>query len=153
VPRPVWIGGEAFDARNPASDLEPVHLPLDLNGLSLLSWETDRLEVKPGEVIDLFTYWEIARPVATPLNLFVHVTAPDGKIVAQWDGLDVNSGSLEPSDVFVQRHRLELPGDLPPGPYRISIGAYHPDSGQRLQAQRDDRAVDSIVLGTLTLGK
>ncbi len=153
VLRPVWIGGEAFDARNPAADLEPAHVPLDLNGLSLLSWETDRLEVKPGEVIDLFTYWEMARPVVTPLKLFVHVTAPDGKIVAQWDGLDVNSGTLEPSDVFVQRHRLELPGDLPPGPYRISIGAYHPDSGQRLQAQLDDRAVDSIVLGTLTLEK
>ncbi len=46
-----------------------------------------------------------------------------------------------------------LPGDLPPGPYRISIGAYHPDSGERLQAQLDDRAVDSVVLGTLTLVK
>jgi hypothetical protein len=152
VPRPVWIGGEAFDARDPAGDLEPAHVPLDLNGLSLLSWETDRLEVKPGEVIDLFTYWEIARPVAPPLKLFVHVTAPDGKIVAQWDGLDVNSGTLEPSDVFVQRHRLELPGDLLSGPYRVSIGAYHPDSGQRLQAQLDGaRAMDSIVLGTLTV--
>jgi len=153
VLRPVWIGGEAFDMHNPASDLEPAHLPLDLNGLSLSGWETDRVEVKPGEVIDLFTYWEVARPVAPPLKLFVHVTAPDGKIVAQWDGLDVNIGTLEARDVFVQRHRLELPGDLPPGPYRISIGAYHPDSGGRLQAQLDDRAVDSVVLGTLTLGK
>jgi 4-amino-4-deoxy-L-arabinose transferase-like glycosyltransferase len=153
VPRPVWIGGEAFDARNPASDLEPAHLPLDLSGLSLLGWETDRVEARPGETIDLYTYWEAARPIAPPLKVFVHVTAPDGKIVAQWDGLDVNIGTLDPADVFVQRHRLELPEDLPPGPYRISIGAYHPDSGQRLQAQLDDRAVDSVVLGALTLVK
>jgi hypothetical protein len=65
----------------------------------------------------------------------------------------VNSCTLEAHDVFVQRHRLELPPTLPPGPYRISIGAYHPDSGARLQAQLGDRAVDSVVLGTLTLVK
>jgi hypothetical protein len=153
VPHPVWIGGETFDARNPAGDLEPAHLPLDFNGLSLLGWETDRVEAKPGEMIDLFTYWEATQPVAPPLKLFVHVTTPDGKIVAQWDGLDVNIGTLDPSDVFVQRHRLELPGDLPQGPYRISLGAYHPDSGERMQAQLGDRAADSIVLGALTLAK
>lgn len=151
VLRPVWIGGESFAARIPEGDLEPAHLPLDLNGLSLLSWETGRVEVRPGEVIDLFTYWEVARPVAPPVKLFVHVTTPDGKIVAQWDGLDVNIGALDAHDVFVQRHHLELPGDLPPGPYRISIGAYHPDSGGRLQAQIADQRVDSIVLGTLTV--
>ncbi len=50
VPRPVWIGGEAFDAQNPASDLEPAHLPLDLSGLSLLGWEIDRVEARPGDV-------------------------------------------------------------------------------------------------------
>jgi len=151
--RPVWIGGERFDARSPASDLEPAHLPLDLNGLSLLGWETDRVAVKSGEAIDLFTYWEVAQPIASPLKIFVHVSAPDGKIVAQWDGLDVNVGTLEPHDIFVQRHRIDLPGDLPPGSYRISIGAYHPDSGIRLQAPLGDRAVDSVVLGMLTLVK
>ena len=110
-------------------------LPFELAGLNLLGWETDRLDVKPGTAIDLSTYWEVTQPVAPPLKIFVHVTAPDGKIAAQWDGLDVNVGSLDAGDVFVQRHRLELPGDLPPGPYRISIGAYHPDTGQRLHSE------------------
>jgi len=55
--------------------------------------------------------------------------------------------------VFVQRHRIELPADLPPGPYRISLGAYHPDTGTRLTAQVDGRSVDSVVVGTLTVEK
>jgi 4-amino-4-deoxy-L-arabinose transferase-like glycosyltransferase len=149
--RPVWIGGETFAAQGPEFDLEPAHLPLDLGGLSLLGWETDRVQVKPGAAIDLFTYWEVTQPIPPPLKIFVHVSAPDGRIVAQWDGLDVNISTLEPHDIFVQRHRLDLPADLPPGPYRISIGAYQPDSGARLQAQLSDRVVDSIVLGMLTL--
>ncbi|NTU66094.1 MAG: hypothetical protein HGB05_22490, partial [Chloroflexi bacterium] len=113
------------------------------------------ISVKSGEAIDLFTYWEVAQSIAPPLKFFVHVTAPDGKIVAQWDGLDVNIGSLDAHDIFVQRHRIELPGaqSVPPGSYRISIGAYHPDSGTRLQAPLGDRAVDSVVLGMLTLVK
>jgi hypothetical protein len=149
--RPVWLGGETFDAQGPEVDLEPAHLPLALGGLSLLGWETDRVQVKPGDAIDLFTYWEITQPITPPLKIFVHVSAPDGRIVAQWDGLDVNLGTLEPHDIFVQRQRLELPADLAPGLYRISLGAYHPDTGTRLQTQVGDRAADSVVLGTLTL--
>jgi 4-amino-4-deoxy-L-arabinose transferase-like glycosyltransferase len=151
--RPVWIGGETFSLRSPEGDLEPAQLPLDLSGLNLLGWEADRAEAKPGDVLDLFTYWEVTQPITPPLKIFVHVSAPDGKIVAQWDGLDVNIGTLEAHDFFVQRHRLEFPADLPPGPYRISIGAYRPDSGTRLQAQLGERAVDAVVLGTLTLVK
>jgi 4-amino-4-deoxy-L-arabinose transferase-like glycosyltransferase len=148
---PVWIGDEAFEVRSPEGDLEPAQLPLDLSGLSLLGWETEQVAAEPGEAIDLFTYWKVTQPIAPSLKLFMHVTGPDGKIVAQWDGLDVNIGLLEAHDVFVQRHRLELPADLPPGPYRISIGAYQPDTGQRLKTEFDGRTIDSIVLGLLTV--
>ncbi len=149
--RPVWLGGETFTAQNPTGDLEPASLPFELAGLNLLRWAIDQDTVQSGARIDLFTYWEMSQPAAPPLKIFIHVTAPNGKIIAQWDGLDVNVGSLEARDIFAQRHRLELPADLPPGPYRLSMGAYHPDSGARLKAQLGDRAVDSVVLGMLTV--
>jgi len=151
--RPVWLGSEAFNASNSTRDLEPAPLPFELDRLDLLGWSIDQDMVQRGVPIDLFTYWEMSQPVTAPLKIFVHLTAPDGKIVAQWDGLDVNVDSLEPQDIFVQRHRLDLPADLPPGPYRLSIGVYHPDSGARLKAQVGDRSVDAIVLGTLTIEK
>jgi 4-amino-4-deoxy-L-arabinose transferase-like glycosyltransferase len=149
--RPVWLGSETFNSQTPLNDLEPVHLPFELEGLDLLSWSIDQDTVQPSVPIDLFTYWEMSQPVTPPLKIFIHITAPDGKIGAQWDGLDVNVGSLDAGDMFVQRHRIELPADLPPGSYRISIGAYHPDSGTRLKANLDGRAADSIVLGMLTV--
>ena len=52
---------------------------------------------------------------------------------------------------LVNTDRAAMPADLPPGPYRLSMGAYHPDSGARLKAQLGDRAVDSVVLGMLTV--
>ena len=151
--RPVWLGGETFGAQNSTGDLEPVPLPIKLEGLDLLGWSIDRDTVQSGAPIDLFTYWEMSQPVTAPLKIFIHLTAPDGTIVAQWDGLDVNVGSLDIGDMFVQRHRLDLPAaqNVPPGPYRISIGAYHPDSGARLKADFDGRPIDSFVLGMLTV--
>jgi 4-amino-4-deoxy-L-arabinose transferase-like glycosyltransferase len=149
--RPVWLGSEAFNASNPTRDLEPAPLPFELEGLDLIGWGIDRDMVQRGAPIDLFTYWEMSQPVTAPLKIFVHLTAPDGTIVAQWDGLDVNVDSLKPQDIFVQRHRLDLPADLPAGRYRLSIGAYHPDSGARLKVDFDGRTIDSIVLGMLTV--
>ena len=84
-------------------------LPIKLDGLNLLGWSIDQDTVQSGAPIDLFTYWEMSQPVTPPLKIFIHLTAPDGTIVAQWDGLDVNVGSLDTGDMFVQRHRLDLP--------------------------------------------
>ena len=151
--RPVWIGGESFDAPHPADDLAPLPAPVDVSGVQLLGWETDRVEAQPGEHLDLFTHWQLRQAIAPPLKIFIHLTAPDGRIVAQWDGLDVNLGTLEVGDGFIQRHRIDLPADLPLGPYRISLGVYHSDTGARLTTPIGDRTIDSIVLATIAVVK
>lgn len=153
TPRPVWLGGEAFKVDQPQGGLTAVALPLDFEGLTFKSWEADRVVAKAAESLDLFTHWQLTKSIAPPLKIFIHVSAADGRLVTQWDGLDVNVGTLEVGDMFVQRQRIALPVDLPPGPYRISLGVYHPDTGARLTAQIGDQRVDSIVLGMLTLVK
>ena len=147
---PVYLGSERFDAQHPQADLEPIGPP-KFGGLQSFGAELVQTIVKPGATLSMTTFWTLTEPIAPPLKIFVHVTAPDGRIVAQWDGLDVNIGTLEPRDLFIQRHRIELPPDLPPGPYRVSLGAYHPDSGTRLSATVNGHPVDSIIIGTLTL--
>ncbi len=148
----VFIGGESFDANSPETGLEQAGY-LDFSGLNFFGREIDQATTKPGDAIEIETYWRVTALLSPPLKIFVHVTSPDGKIVAQWDGLDVDAGSLEPYDLFVQRHRIDLPPDLAPGPYRISLGVYHADTGARLKARIDDRDIDSIVLGTLMVEK
>ncbi|HLF25154.1 MAG TPA: glycosyltransferase family 39 protein [Anaerolineae bacterium] len=151
--QPIYAGGESFTAGDPSTNLEPLALPLDLDGLRLLGWTMDRDSWRPGETVEIESGWKVTAPLAEPLSLFVHVSASDGAIIAQFDGLDVGVASLEPGDVFVQRHRLPLPPDATPGPYRLSLGAYHPDTGARLTAVVDGRAIDTLVLGRLNLLK
>ena len=66
--RPAWLGGETFDDQAPLNDLEPVHLPFELDALNLLSWGVDQDVVKSGALIDLFTYWEVSQPITPPLE-------------------------------------------------------------------------------------
>jgi hypothetical protein len=149
----LYLGAESFDPISPLRDLaQPGGLP-DFEGLPFFGATPHPTVLTPGTTLTFDTLWTLAHPITSSLKIFIHITAPDGKIGAQWDGLDVNVGSLETGDMFVQRHHIELPPDLPPGPYRISLGAYHADSGRRLQAQLGDRTVDSAVLGMLTLVK
>ena len=151
----LYLGAENFDPISPTRDLVQHY------GLGVLNFEGLRFYgntphpsiLAPGATLTFDTLWDLARPISAPLKIFIHITAPDGKIIAQWDGLDVNVGTLDLGDMFVQRHRIELPADLPPGPYRISLGAYHPDTGARLAAQVDGRSIDSVVVGTLTVEK
>jgi 4-amino-4-deoxy-L-arabinose transferase-like glycosyltransferase len=160
---PIYLGSENFNAQAPLDGLTRARPP-DFGGLQLFGARIDRTEdatVRPsdlsifqaGSTVRLDTFWMLEQPQSAPLKIFVHLTAPDGKIVAQWDGLDVNLRTLEAGDMFGQRHRLELPADLPPGPYRISLGVYQPDDGTRLRAQSGDRIVDSVVLGMLTVAE
>lgn len=158
---PVYVGGENFNAQAPLDDMIRVSPP-DFEGLQFFGGVIDRTgeatppdlsHFKPGSTVVLHTYWQWQQPLTPPLKIFVHFTAPDGRIVAQADGLDVNLATLQPGDLFSQRQRLELPADLTPGPYRLSLGVYRADSGQRLIASLPDRTVDSIVLGMLTLVK
>ncbi len=150
-----YIGGESFDANHPEADLVQVN-GIDFSGLNFFGYLFDRKAVKPGDTVEIQTIWKVTAPLSPPLSIFVHITAPDGSIIAQWDGLDVGIASLEPYDLFVQRHRIQIPANTPIGPYRISLGVYHPDSGVRLRAtvaQQSIGPIDSIVLGMLNVSK
>jgi hypothetical protein len=39
------------------------------------------------------------------------------------------------------------------GPYRVSLGMYHPDTGSRLAATWEGRTFDTVVSGPLILVK
>jgi 4-amino-4-deoxy-L-arabinose transferase-like glycosyltransferase len=146
---PIYIGDEHFEVGKP---LEPITTSVVFDGLRFGGWYIPH-SPKAGETLLLTTGWTFTRPITLPLKIFIHVTTSDGKIVAQWDGLDVNTSALEAGDFFIQQNPITFPPDAPIGPYRISLGVYHPDSGARLKATIGDRSTDSIVLVTLTLVK
>ena len=95
--------------------------------------ETGGERLEPGESFDLVTYWRVTGDLPPMLSQFTHVLNADGAIVTQRDRLALTSASLRAGDVFVQIHRMTLPGDLAEGEYPLTIGLYTLSDGARLR--------------------
>jgi hypothetical protein len=123
-------------------------------------------EVQFGPAIQLYGY-EIqdAAPGSLPVTLywlaedepdesylvFAHlVDADTGEIKSQVDRVPV--GDLRPTsgwregEVLTDRLSLPLPDDVQPGDYRINVGMYNPDNGQRLPLEMNGQRIENDQL-------
>jgi 4-amino-4-deoxy-L-arabinose transferase-like glycosyltransferase len=120
------------------------------NGLELTTthWLDEEVPA-PGREAVLLTGWLVAQPLRLPpmpivanppppgvysgprLAVFTHLLAADGTFLVGDDGLWVDPLTLQPSDRFIQVHRLALPSDAPAGPYVLEVGMYDPMTGDR----------------------
>jgi len=78
--------------------------------------------------------WQAVAPLADDYTVFVHVLASEAKIAQRdshpCDG-ECPTAGWQPGEIVVDRHRLHLPLDAPPGPYRLAVGLYLLDTGER----------------------
>ncbi|HLF29087.1 MAG TPA: hypothetical protein VJG32_22390 [Anaerolineae bacterium] len=109
-----------------------------------------------GLVIEIELRWRVLRRIEQDLVAFAHLYAPDGRLIAQSDGyplLGLAPFWLWPADQTLEdRRTLTWPADAPPGTYRVGVGVYDRNSGQRLEAIEPDGARlpdDVVILATL----
>jgi hypothetical protein len=109
----------------------------------------------------LETDWQLRTPAGRRYTLYVHLTTPDGQIVAQADhALAVWTGRR--GDVYTDewpvgtlvRDYVVLPPEAldPASPLDIRIGAWIPETGERLPVASDTLPVDGqgrLILGQL----
>lgn len=103
--------------------------------IALLGFDARRTVVEPGTAVPVVLYWKALRPLEINFQVFVHVLAPDGTLVAQSDKL--NPGEFPtrrwPLDRYVRdEHVLRLPQDVAPGSYDVRAGLWVQSEGWRL---------------------
>ena len=110
----------------------PIAPPLQVGDLfTFLGYEILNPNARPGDELDVLTYWRVLRR-PPEIAIFLHLIDAEGKIAAQYDGLDVVFDDLAPGDTVVQLHALKLPY-VPSGlPYRFEMGAYTRDNLERI---------------------
>jgi mannosyltransferase len=95
-------------------------------------------------------YLEAEQPITGNYQIFTHLVAADGTLIAQADhiaGADSYPTSLwRPGNLFYNRFEIPVPAGTPPGEYQVIIGLY--DQRGRLKLA-DGR--DHIDLFTVTL--
>jgi hypothetical protein len=81
-------------------------------------------------------FWTARQPVRDSYTVFVHLLAADGFILAQGDGTprngDYPTTFWQPGETVIDPHLIPLDEGTPPGSYRLAIGLYQRESGQRL---------------------
>lgn len=142
----VTIQPQAGDIPNP-QDL------LFEDGIALIGYTLDQRLVAKGESVKLTLYWQSRNQPSNNYKVFVHLVT-DGDIrAAQHDSEPQNGASPTstwmPGQVVLDEHSLEIASDVPPGAYRLLIGLYDGDTGQRLRLLRDSSVsvqADSVTL-------
>jgi hypothetical protein len=128
----------------------PLHANLG-NKAALLGYSLTPETAKPSETLQLVLYWQALSSMDERYAVFVHLLDAAGDLVAQQDN-EPEAGAAPttswlPGEVIADRYSLTLPDTLPAGEYRLVVGMYRTDGGQRLPVL--DTAADSIPLATI----
>lgn len=127
-PAPAVLAPLPSAAVHPVEDQVWFGEQIRLAGSAVAQWEGD---------LQVDLVWVTTAPKLPPLQSFVHVTNAQDTIVAQRDGPlgrwpDEPESAWGAGELLRQRVRLQLPVDAGSGPYRVYVGLYTPETGQRL---------------------
>ena len=125
------LGAEAQAARTPAHRMTAVFG----RGVELLGYQVTATRLHPGETLDLVAHWRLGEPVKG-LAAYVHFVGVGGQHARFADDHALPErirGLTETPQVVMERRRVSVPPDTPPGTYRVVLGIWHPASGQRLR--------------------
>ena len=117
--------------------------PADFGGAIRLRGFDVNGELRPSAQIDFKLVWAADRQPAADYMLFAHLIGPDGQRYAQLD-LPYATGSWQPGRFVTTDLPLGLPAAAPSGLYRLFVGLYDSQTGQRLPlvAQASGPALD-----------
>lgn len=105
---------------------------LELGDGRLHLWRS-AVAASDAEGLTVLSVWQQAGE-PQPVKLFVHAVAPDGTLIAQWDGLGAAWEGWRSGDLLLQVQRLPWPAEGAAGEYRLVTGAYDPATGTRYAA-------------------
>lgn len=106
--------------------------------------------LRPGDVFHVVLAWRAAFPLAADDKVFVHVVGADGQIAFQRDKQPLSAlqpmTRWSPGRTVHDPYTLLAPPTLAPGEYRVVVGVYDPQTGQRRALAGGG---DSLVVGVV----
>lgn len=99
-------------------------------------------ELSPGDSLQLGLYWQAIAEPPLDYTVFVHVLDDADQNIAAWDsmprGNTYPTTSWPTGTVLDDTHLVPLPSDLPAGAYRVALGLYYLETGERLPVYGPD---------------
>ncbi|MDQ4075103.1 MAG: glycosyltransferase family 39 protein [Chloroflexota bacterium] len=94
--------------------------------------------------LDLTLVWQATETGGPPLRAFVQLYHDDIQLAVSDHELDPPASGWLVDEWIVDRHTLSIPMELPPGKYRLVVGLYDPNTGERLQTSEGEWATVAV---------
>jgi hypothetical protein len=110
---------------------------------------------RPGDNFHLTLFWQCLAEMEQSYTVFVHLVDGGDNIVAQKDNPPVDgfypATRWKPGEIIRDQYDLIISPETPLGRYRIEVGMYLAETGERLQMLSNDGSVrdDKVMLGTV----
>ncbi len=115
----------------------------------LVGYQIDQREARAGDVLTLMLNWRAAQTPSTRYKVFVHLLDANGQVVAQRDGEPVGDTRITTlwrvGEIIADNYGVFIEPGTPPGEYKIEIGMYRAETGERLRIGEGDSLVIGIV--------
>jgi len=109
---------------------------------------------RPDDALTITLYWQSQATLAEDYDVFIHLLAAQGQVVAQVDeqplgGLAATS-RWQSEDVIRDPHTIVLPEGLPAGEYQLTTGLFLRETMARLPVT-EPAGGEVVPLGTVTI--
>jgi hypothetical protein len=122
--------------------------------IELAGAQIESTSLEPGDALRVALFWRAKESPAQDYTAFVHVLDDDGNLIAQSDHQPVGGAYPVswwwPGQTVEDVHEISMQG-VGPGTYRVAVGMYDLDSGERLPVA--DGTGNSLPHGQIMLEK
>jgi hypothetical protein len=118
--------------------------------IALVGYDLNAAARAPGESLELALYWRVSGSIVRNYQVFTHLLAPDGRLIAGSDhiaGADNYPTSLWTEGTLIRNtFTLRVPSDALPGEYAVEVGLYDSRGRLRLTGGTDRILLTEIVV-------
>jgi hypothetical protein len=146
----------APDARLPG--IGPIENTATFERKIRLTYPAVDVESQPGDLLPLPLRWQAMEPLERDYHTFVHLGHPNAPPIAQDDGPPHNG--LAPTTTWsigeevIDRRVINIPQNIPPGRYALTVGLYDRASREQLSLDETDgegENMERLLLGYVTI--
>jgi hypothetical protein len=140
----VLLGPIEVPRREPPSIDDPdIEKSLEMNlgnKVQLLGYDIES-GFRPGDNIHLTLFWQCLEEMEQSYTVFTHLLDAGDNTVAQKDNPPVDgfypTTKWEVGEIVRDQYDMVIPSDAPPGEYRLNVGMYLAETGERLNVLKD----------------